>query len=1060
MGIDRIVALVCRRRLDPRRDRLPEDRQRRRPADRRSGAGRRAPAAGSGAASRSSSRRPRSRSRARGAQAIGPQRPMGWAMAQISPPFRIALVAIALLGAVWFVALRPKAGHRLRRAASGGARRHGPRRTPRRRPRRRAKAADASAARAEAAAAAAADGTAPPRRRPPSRRRQSGATVEKSDLGRQDAVRRRRRDEVDEGHARQAAREPVTPANPAAPLVAALDAAARSSSSSSATPRPTARRWRRWCARSASARKVVARVVSIKDVGKYQTFTAATPVAQAPTTMVIGPKRNADGHRRLHEPGRDRPGRGGRAPRRQASPAGALTLLHSGAMPDERFEDHLRHPRGRGHVPAGSHMATAGAPRAATSCASTSRSRATASTDAGFDAEGCGATIAAASAAVELVRGAHVLDAARIGVDEIAAELGGLSLGKRHAADLAADALARALGHGRRAPTRALAPAPGRTLVAMSRRRRQRRRRAALRARRRRRAGRRHAQALARRRERRASARAARRRRCAAPARSRTAWASPHLTLDLREAFRAGVVRPVPRRPRRGADAEPVRALQRQRAARRDARPRRARSAPRALATGHYARVSDDGPAAAPRPTRPRTRATCSPALRPGELARLRFPLGELTKPEVRDARRARGPAGRRASPIARTSASSPAPAASAFLARHGGPRERPGRDRRPRRPRARPPPRRTPLHRRPAPRPRRRGGTEPLYVARHRRGAPTRSPSARARRCDARACRGRATRRCTAPARRVDARRSCATARAAAAGRRRAAAATALDARAASRVGGAAPGPDGGACCGGDVVVGHGDDRRACPGHDLGRDPRDLPRRSSSSATTGACPRRRSCPPTHDPSVLLTTAGHAAVQALLPRPGDAARAAPDDLPEVLPHDRHRGGRQHRAPPHLLRDARQLLDRRLLQGGRGRATPGSSRSSGFGFDPEEIWITVFDGDDELGLGPDEEAIEVWEAVGVPRERIVLCPRSENFWQAGPDRARAARARSCTSTAASSSARPTTCPATTTSASSSTGTSSSCSTTRTRTGTLDAAAAPRTSTPAWASTGWR
>ncbi len=56
---------------------------------------------------------------------------------------------------------------------------------------------------------------------------------------------------------------------------------------------------------------------------------------------------------------------------------------------------------------------------------------------------------------------------------------------------------------------------------------------------------------------------------------------------------------------------------------------------------------------------------------------------------------------------------------------------------------------------------------------------------------------------------------------------------------------------------------------------------------------------------------------------------------------------------------------------------------------GFGFDAERIWITVFEGDEELGLGPDEEAIAAWEAVGVPRERIVLCPRSENFWQAGP-----------------------------------------------------------------------
>jgi alanyl-tRNA synthetase len=56
---------------------------------------------------------------------------------------------------------------------------------------------------------------------------------------------------------------------------------------------------------------------------------------------------------------------------------------------------------------------------------------------------------------------------------------------------------------------------------------------------------------------------------------------------------------------------------------------------------------------------------------------------------------------------------------------------------------------------------------------------------------------------------------------------------------------------------------------------------------------------------------------------------------------------------------------------------------------GFGFRAEDIWITVFAGDEELGIGPDEEAIEAWLSIGVPRERIVECPRSENFWQAGP-----------------------------------------------------------------------
>src|SRR3954467_13565753 len=56
---------------------------------------------------------------------------------------------------------------------------------------------------------------------------------------------------------------------------------------------------------------------------------------------------------------------------------------------------------------------------------------------------------------------------------------------------------------------------------------------------------------------------------------------------------------------------------------------------------------------------------------------------------------------------------------------------------------------------------------------------------------------------------------------------------------------------------------------------------------------------------------------------------------------------------------------------------------------GFGLDGDSIWITVFEGDDELGLGPDEEAIAAWESVGVPRERVVLCARSGNWWRAGP-----------------------------------------------------------------------
>jgi alanyl-tRNA synthetase len=51
-------------------------------------------------------------------------------------------------------------------------------------------------------------------------------------------------------------------------------------------------------------------------------------------------------------------------------------------------------------------------------------------------------------------------------------------------------------------------------------------------------------------------------------------------------------------------------------------------------------------------------------------------------------------------------------------------------------------------------------------------------------------------------------------------------------------------------------------------------------------------------------------------------------------------------------------------------------------------DWDRIWISVHAGDPELKLGPDEVAIDLWEKVGMPRERIVELPSSENFWSVG------------------------------------------------------------------------
>jgi alanyl-tRNA synthetase len=51
-------------------------------------------------------------------------------------------------------------------------------------------------------------------------------------------------------------------------------------------------------------------------------------------------------------------------------------------------------------------------------------------------------------------------------------------------------------------------------------------------------------------------------------------------------------------------------------------------------------------------------------------------------------------------------------------------------------------------------------------------------------------------------------------------------------------------------------------------------------------------------------------------------------------------------------------------------------------------DWDRVWVTVHAGDPVLKLGPDEVAIELWQRVGMPMERIVPLPSSENFWSVG------------------------------------------------------------------------
>lgn len=140
-------------------------------------------------------------------------------------------------------------------------------------------------------------------------------------------------------------------------------------------------------------------------------------------------------------------------------------------MDVEAYAQHVESPRGRGHTPTDACTGAAGGAACGDlvriSVEVDHRSPHGTVCDAGFDASGCGAAVAAGSAAVTLVRGMGLLEAARVGAAEIAAELGGLHPSKLHAAELAADALHRALGWAARRQAQ-LAQDSGRTLVAMS----------------------------------------------------------------------------------------------------------------------------------------------------------------------------------------------------------------------------------------------------------------------------------------------------------------------------------------------------------------------------------------------------------------------------------------------------------------------------------------------------------------------------------------------------------------------------------------------------------------
>ena len=303
------------------------------------------------------------------------------------------------------------------------------------------------------------------------------------------------------------------------------------------------------------------------------------------------------------------------------------------------FEHHLTSPQGEGYVPDEAFTVCFGGGECCDTVSLSIQTDGLRVTDAGFAADGCGSSHAAGSAAVSLVRGRPLIDAARIGQSEIATELGGLSPGKIHAAAVAADALARALGAAVRARGCVPGPAgpgPSRTLVAMS-------------------GGvdssvvallcAQAGEALAVTLELWADPENDGARSCCSSSAVSQARAMahqlglPHFTLDLRDEFRAGVVDPFIAAYAAGETPNPCIACNGN--VRLDAMLDLADHLGCAtLATGHYARVQSEGdgpPLLRMAADSAKDQSYMLAALAPNSLARMRFPLGAYSKPQVRE---------------------------------------------------------------------------------------------------------------------------------------------------------------------------------------------------------------------------------------------------------------------------------------------------------------------------------------------------------------------------------------------------------------------------------------
>jgi tRNA-specific 2-thiouridylase len=255
--------------------------------------------------------------------------------------------------------------------------------------------------------------------------------------------------------------------------------------------------------------------------------------------------------------------------------------------------------------------------------------------EAGFLAFGCGAATAAASAACEALDGAGLLDALTLSANDLDRALGGLGDDRRHGPELVADAVARALEqwYSRRLGATGLPLAGHRVAVAMS-------------------GGVDSAVAALRLRDAGLDvvgvtmrlwhdpAAAAAERSCCSPEtvqlarRTAHALGIPHVTIDAADAFRRGVVEEFIRGYRAGVTPNPCVTCN-SHVRFRILADAAALLGARRLATGHYARV--EAGAIARAADRDKDQSYMLAMLERDVVDRLEFPLGDLTKAEVRE---------------------------------------------------------------------------------------------------------------------------------------------------------------------------------------------------------------------------------------------------------------------------------------------------------------------------------------------------------------------------------------------------------------------------------------